>query len=290
MAARPLAACAAIAQPCSQQLHAYNSDKHAPAPSPPLFCSESPIAGGQTYGGGEGTGAEAREFSNVMFRGEGILDSHQVRAGSVLSVILPSGGRLGRGVGSNGGGKAGCCVLGMPAGLASDAQEHTKHAPPACPNARGSPACTAAVQLCAVEAAPGLHGGGAVERSPVYSHATPAFSTLANPLHLLPQDDARAGAGAGANPLYETNQSQLSAPDSPGAYGDATAAAAGAGTSVGASMMSARSRQVRCAVPAVVGCGGCRAVRWAVSRPLPLLLSATAEKLHAEHILGIASH
>lgn len=94
---------------------------------------ESPIAGGQTYGGGEGTGAEAREFSNVMFRGEGILDSHQ--------------------------------------------------------------------------------------------------------------DDARAGAGAGANPLYETNQSQLSAPDSPGAYGDATAAAAGAGTSVGASMMSARSRQ-----------------------------------------------
>ena len=141
-----------------------------------------------------------------------------------------------------------------------------------------------------VEAAPGLHGGGAVERSPVYSHATPAFSTLANPLHLLPQDDARAGAGAGANPLYETNQSQLSAPDSPGAYGDATAAAAGAGTSVGASMMSARSRQVRCAVPAVVGCGGCRAVRWAASRPLPLLLSATAEKLHAEHILGIASH
>ena len=61
-----------------------------------------------------------------------------------------------------------------------------------------------------------------------------------------PQDDARQG-GAGANPLYETNQSQLSAPDSPGGYADAAAGAGagGAATSVGASMMSARSRQVR---------------------------------------------
>lgn len=41
--------------------------------------AESPIAGGQAYGGGDGTGAEPREFSNAMFRGEGILDSHQVR-------------------------------------------------------------------------------------------------------------------------------------------------------------------------------------------------------------------
>lgn len=45
----------------------------------------------------------------------------------------------------------------------------------------------------------------------------------------------------GANPLFATNQSQLSAPDSPGAYGGAPAAAA---PSVPQSMMSARSRQV----------------------------------------------
>lgn len=44
---------------------------HCPAP----LLAESPIAGGQVYGGGEEAPKEPTEFSNVFFGGQGILDS-----------------------------------------------------------------------------------------------------------------------------------------------------------------------------------------------------------------------
>jgi hypothetical protein len=54
------------------------------------------------------------------------------------------------------------------------------------------------------------------------------------------------GAGDDANPLYETNQSALSAPDEAGAYGGAVLPLPSRdAVSQQASQMSARSRSVR---------------------------------------------
>lgn len=60
---------------------------------------------------------------------------------------------------------------------------------------------------------------------------------------ILDSQEVRPGGDEGANPLYATNNSQLSAPDSPGGYAAAAAAQPGGGASQQSQMMSARSRQ-----------------------------------------------
>lgn len=189
------------------------------------------MAGGYTYGAAGAAPGQAAEFSNAMFRGEGILDS-QVGAGSSTRTrqwfrpVLPLPGRK----------LSGCTAtfLGEGAGTAR-------------------PACLPAPLRCQGRVKRWLLAAR-LRSAALAGPQRRALAGLMPPPCLLLQD---VDTGKPANPLYETNQSQLSAPDD-AVYVDAGRAAAPA--SVPNSTMSARSRQVRACRPAWTAAGSQDAV------------------------------